>query len=71
MFFFLSRSEKKERDNKIFFFFKLFLPIAKKRALTSIELSEKKNPDQQEESRKTRFASRAPRMVILDQNCIL
>jgi len=39
----------------------LVLPIAKKRALTSIETVWKKHPDQQEESRKTRFASRAPK----------
>ena len=44
----------------------------KKRALTSsCDCLNISKADQQEESQKARFASRAPIKVLLDQNCIL
>jgi hypothetical protein len=54
----------------VFLFF--FPSNRKKRSLTSnCNCLSFLKADQQEESQKARFASRAPIKVILDQNCVL
>ena len=50
---------------------KIFLPIAKSVLWPLIVTVCVFKADQQEESQKARFASRAPIKVILDQNCVL